>query len=111
MIKGLTEKDYELIDRLAEKVVKFQLTTPAIFLLEATKPLNVVGSQILVFLGPILTAFFNPDDIYRLSDILEKRETIEEVIVRIERKDEEYFAKLSEERRKRKEEKKREESR
>ena len=101
-----TEKDYELIDRLAEKVVKLQLTTPAIFMLEAVKPLNNVGSQLVVFFGPVLSAFFDTKDIYRISDILEKRETLEEIILRIEQKDEEYFKRLREEKQLKKEAKK-----
>ena len=86
-----TEKDIELIDRLAERVVKLQLTTPAIFMLEAVKPLNVIGSQTLVFFGPMLYAFFNQSEINRIADLLERRETIEEIILRIELKDEEYY--------------------
>lgn len=94
----LSKKDNELLDRIAEKVVKYQLTTPAVYMLESVKPLNVVGAQALVFLTPVLSAFFNREEIGRISELLERRETLEEIIVRIEKKDEEYFAKKREER-------------
>ena len=98
----LNENDCRLLDRLAEKVVKLQMTTPAIFMLETAKPLNNIGSQMLVFFGPVLSAFFNSKDIYRLSDLLEHREVIEEIIVRIEKQDEERYNLKREEKLKRK---------
>jgi hypothetical protein len=82
-----TPEDERLLDRIAGGVVRYGMTVPAIFLLESSKPLSFVGGQFLHFLSPIVHSLFDAREIDRLAYLLERRETLEELIVRIERRD------------------------
>ena len=84
---GRTAEDERLLDRIAAGVVRWEMTVPAIFLLESSKPLSFVGSQFLHFLSPIIHSIFDARELDRFAVMLEKRETVEELIVRIERAD------------------------
>ena len=57
MNNSLNIEDKDFLTKLAEEVKSRRLTTPAIFFLEMTRPLNFVGSQAMVFFGPIISAF------------------------------------------------------
>jgi hypothetical protein len=56
MNNSLNIEDKDFLTKLAEEVKSRRLTTPAIFFLEMTRPLNFVGSQAMVFFGPIISA-------------------------------------------------------
>jgi hypothetical protein len=86
---GRTAEDERLLDRIAAGVVRWEMTVPAIFLLESSKPLNFVGSQFLHFLSPIIHTLIDARELDRFAFLLEKRETLEDLIVRIERADQE----------------------
>jgi hypothetical protein len=86
---GRSEEDERLLDRIAQGVVRWEMTVPAIFLLESSKPLNFVGSQFLHFLSPIIHTLVDAKELDRFALMLEKRDTLEELIVRIERADQE----------------------
>jgi hypothetical protein len=97
----LTEEELETLEQLAERVVKMNMAVPAIMFLESVKPLNFVGSQVMLFFRPLLgiasetvnmatapllgfsvdVRFYN-----RVQEVLEKRASIEALIVRIERR-------------------------
>lgn len=79
-------EDDALLERLAEKVMGYGLAVPAIFFLESVKPLNFVGSQVMLFMGPLVTAFFPGAQYQRLSELLERRDTLEALIRKLERK-------------------------
>ena len=81
----LAPEDDALLEKLAAKAVRWGMGVPAIFMLESVKPLNFIGSQVLIFFGPLVTAFFKADDYMRLSALLERRETLELLIVKVER--------------------------
>jgi hypothetical protein len=80
-----TPEDDALLDRLAAATVRFGMTVPAVFFLESSKPLSFVGSQFLHFLSPLANSLLDAREIDRLAALLERRETVEELIVRIER--------------------------
>lgn len=82
---GLSAEDEQLLVGIADAVVRWGMTTPAIFLLESSKPLNFVGSQFLHFLSPIAHSVLDARQMDRLAVMLERRDTVEELIVRIER--------------------------
>ncbi|MBZ0267055.1 hypothetical protein K8I85_02780 [bacterium] len=82
-----TPEDEALLDRIAGAVVRWGMEVPAIFLLESAKPLSFVGGQFLHFLSPIVNSVVNAQDMDRLAILLERRETVEELILRIERAD------------------------
>lgn len=78
------EKRDEMIEALAQKVVVRKLETPAIFFLEAHKPLSFLASQSLLMLSPLLGAFFGYSHIKLWSRILEDRDNVERLIKKIE---------------------------
>lgn len=97
----LTDEELETLERLAERVVQAHMAVPAILFLESVRPLNYVGSHVLLFFRPLLgiasetvnlvsspllgfsvdVTFYN-----RVQEVLEKRASIEALIVRIERR-------------------------
>ena len=81
---ALTEEDHELLHRLAVTIDKRGLTTPAIMFLESIGPLNYIGSQAMVFLKPIATLIFNPDEYERFTKIVERREGLSALVGAIE---------------------------
>jgi len=80
----LTDKDRELLLRLAEKVVVRQMAGPAILFLESLRPLSYIGGQALAFLRPFIEPLFKPADIKRLTHILERRQGLRELVTAIE---------------------------
>jgi hypothetical protein len=79
-----TSEDEALLDRIAAAVVRFGMTVPAVFLLESSKPLSFVGSQFLHFLSPIVHTVLDARELDRLAVMLERRDTVEALILRIE---------------------------
>ncbi len=95
------ERRDELIEKIARAVVERNLTAPAIFFLESTKPLSFIGSQVMVFFDPLVRSIFNVrgyDDV-RLA--LEDRENVNRLLAAIESYDAVWRAKMKEERKKR----------
>jgi len=100
----LNEEELETLEKLAGRVVKMNMAVPAIMFLESVRPLNYLGSQVMLFFRPLLgiasetvnlattpllgfsvdVKFYN-----RLQEVLEKRASVEALIIRIERKLEE----------------------
>ena len=68
----------------AKKIVSKGMTVPAIFLLESTKYISFIAGQTLIFLGPILTIFVSDKKYYNFTQLVEKRENIEFLIIQIE---------------------------
>jgi hypothetical protein len=83
------EADRKLIDAVAGRVVRMGLAVPAIFLLESTKPLSYVGSQVLVFLEPFVKSILTVASYDRFVTLLEDRRNVEKLLRRIEDLDEE----------------------
>ena len=81
---NLSDEDADLLDRIAARIVRLGLATPAIFFLESVRPLNFVASQAMIFFGPLATAILPRHDWDRLARILEERESVEELLTRIE---------------------------
>jgi hypothetical protein len=88
----ISPEDEALLDRIAERVVRMGLATPAVFFLESVKPLSFVGSQALVFFEPFVRAFLALPDYERFARLMEERESIERLLVRIEHRDEDARA-------------------
>ena len=63
------------------------MTVPAILFLESVKPLSFVGSQALYFFEPIVRALFTVPEYERFAVLLERRENIEVLLVKIEERD------------------------
>ena len=87
MSKGIiiAQSDKNLISDLAEKVVSRGMAVPAIFFLDMMKYLSFFGGQLMVFFGPIITAFISSQSYYKFAELLEDRNNVEFLLVEIER--------------------------
>lgn len=77
----------EIMQRLAAKVVEWKMTVPAILFLESVKPLNYIGAQAMVFFEPIVQTIFNLKDYDTFRIMMEKRENVEKLLLKIEELD------------------------
>ena len=64
------------------------MTVPAILFLESVKPLSFVGSQAMYFFEPMVRALFALPDYERVAALMERRESVEALLLAIERRDE-----------------------
>jgi hypothetical protein len=92
--------DQEILDRLASWVVAKRMTAPAILFLESHRPLSFVGSQAMVaaspivhFFEPFLQSLMGPGYEHRaykrFAEMMEDRDSIERLIIAIERRNQE----------------------
>jgi hypothetical protein len=83
----LPEEEDAILEKLAQKVVQWRMATPAILFLESVKPLNYIGSQTMVFFEPVVQTIFNFRDYDTLRATMEKRESVEILLQKIEKHD------------------------
>ena len=81
----ISRSDRQLISNLAEKIVKHGMAVPAIFSLEMVKYMSFIGSQLMVFFGPVITVFIQSKSYYKITHLLEERQNVEFLMVEIER--------------------------
>ncbi len=72
-----------LIERLAHLIDRWGLATPAIFFLEANKPLSFVGSQALLLFQPMTDLFMAPELTADLAALFADRDRLETLISRL----------------------------
>ncbi len=87
---GFTDEDAELINKIAERIVRMRMTVPAIFFLESSKPLAFLGGQLLIFLEPFIQTLFNFRQYQRFAFLMEDRANWERLIRRVEDLEAEY---------------------
>jgi hypothetical protein len=81
----LTEDERRLLDELADGIARRRLTSAAMFFLESVKPMGYVGSQMMLFLRPMVSVVWsNPTRWDQLQQVLEKRGSIELLLRRLE---------------------------
>ena len=80
----LEEQDRLFLEHLAKKIYDSGLITPAVFFLEMAKPLSLLGSHALVFMGPIINAFIQTENYNRKVQIFENSENVERLLKMIE---------------------------
>lgn len=78
------ERKTELCTKIAERIVNFRLSPVAIILLESIKPLSFLGSQLMVFIAPMVGAFTTSPIYDEMTAFFEDRPNIEMLIQRIE---------------------------
>ncbi len=81
---SIEEQDKLFLEKIAKKIHDSGFVTPAVFFLEMTKPLSLLGSHALVFLGPIMNAFIQSENYYRTVQVFEESENIEILLNMIE---------------------------
>ena len=84
--QGFRDDEVALMEKAADFILRRKLEAAAILGLVTVKPLNFIGSQMLIFLQPFLVLFFNEEDYKRLISILSKREGIETFVQMLEAK-------------------------
>ena len=83
----LSEAEEDVLDRFADAVVRRGMTAPAILFLESFRPMNFIASQAMVFFAPMVGLIVNRKDYDVVMNLLERRESIEHVLRRIEDRD------------------------
>ncbi len=81
---SLTPEDRQFLEKIAKKIHKHGLVTPAVFFLEMTKPLSLLGSHFLVFFGPIINSFIRSENYYRTVEVFEEPKNVELLLTMIE---------------------------
>ena len=79
-----TNTEKEFIRNIAVRIHESGFITPAVFFLELSKPLSLIGSHAMIFFGPIINAFINTEGYYKAAEIFEKPENVELLIQEIE---------------------------
>ncbi len=83
----LSEEERRWLALIADKVVQRRLTAPAVFLLQSAKPLNFVGSQVLVFFKPVISVVFPPEKCDQAAELVSRRQSIEALLQMIEERE------------------------
>lgn len=84
-----SETEMALLNKVADIVVRKRLTAPAVMFLESVRPLNFLGSQVMVFFQPIVSLVVSTKEIELLAQILERRKSIPFFIELIEKREDE----------------------
>ena len=81
----LAEDDQRFLEKIAKKIHQHGMVAPAVFFLEMTKPLALLGSHFLVFFGPIINSFIQAENYYRTVQVFEEPKNVEILLEIIER--------------------------
>jgi hypothetical protein len=81
---SIEEEDLKLIRDLARGIVDRKLDAPAVFFLEASRPLSFLAGQAMIFLGPLIKAIYPMKHYNRLAVLLEDRMNVARLIQEIE---------------------------
>ena len=79
-----TDAQRDVVERICREVVRRHLTTPALLLLEMSRPLNNVTAHLIHFFTPVLSAFADATTTREFARFLERRGSIEFLCRRIE---------------------------
>ena len=83
----MTDEDLAMLDELADAIVRRRLGTPALFFVESMRPLGYVGSQMMVFLRPMVALVWaDPRRWDQVQRVLEVRGSMELLAQRLEAK-------------------------
>lgn len=76
------ERRDQIVEAMADRIKQFGMVTPAIFFLEANKPVTYIGGQTMHFFAPIVGVFFNTFEDYAF--FFDDRNNVEMLIQRLE---------------------------
>ena len=77
------ERQKIIVDKVCREVVKRHLSMPATILLETLRPLNYIGSQLMHYFQPIISAVLTGDGYTEFSHLLEQRGSVDYFFNRI----------------------------
>ena len=78
------DRQRELVDTVCKAVVRRQMVTPALMVLEMSRPLNFVAAQVMHFFGPIVSVVLDGPSIAEFASFLEQRGSVEYLCRRLE---------------------------
>lgn len=81
----LTEAEQAVLEKIAARIRRRGLELPAVLFLESTRPLNVLGSQVLFGLKPFAELVTDGPDYDAFAQALEKRVSVDILIRLLER--------------------------
>ena len=81
----LSKIEYAHIKRMAKRIFDHGLSVPAILFLDMMKYVSFLGSQAMVFFGPILTVFIKSDPYYKMAELMQDRNNLELLLQEIEK--------------------------
>jgi len=73
-----------MVERLSQRIEAWGLQAPAILFLEINKPFSFLASQMLLLSQPVFRAFGQGQAVSAWAEALEDRETLEQIINRLE---------------------------
>ncbi len=83
------EREIELIEKVAKFIVERKLAPAALMTIESLRPLNFLGSQIMIFVAPFAQILFKAKEYQEFAVLIEKDENINHLLNRIDELDEE----------------------
>jgi len=83
----LSQKERQWLEGIAERVVRRGLAAPAVLLLQTAKPLSFLGSQLIVFVKPLVSMILPAADCDQAAELLSRRHSIETLLQMIEQRD------------------------
>ncbi|MDP7026251.1 MAG: hypothetical protein QGI16_04925 [Candidatus Marinimicrobia bacterium] len=84
-----TEDQKPVVEKVCQEVIRRRMATPALIMLETFRPLNFVGSQVLHFFHPIVSAILTTEAYKHFTEFLERRGSVDYLCQRIEQLDDE----------------------
>ena len=88
-----TPPQKEVVDKICRQIVKRHLSTPSLVFLEMSRPLNFIGSQVMHFFAPFVSAMTDSQGHRHFALFLEQRGSIDYICRRIEELEEEAVQK------------------
>lgn len=90
----ITEEQKAVVDKICREVARRQMSTPALIFLETVRPLNYIGSQVMHYFKPIISAILTSENYQNFAEFLERRASVDHLCRRIEYFEEEYSKKI-----------------
>jgi hypothetical protein len=81
---SFTEREREILERVADRVVELRLEVPAVLTLETARPLSLVAGQAMIFFEPLVQALFRLPDYRTFATLVERRDALERLTRLIE---------------------------
>jgi len=75
-----------LINHIANSVVRRRMAMPVTLLIESCKPINRIAGQFVLVISPLLSLFVPYDKIDAFSDMLQDNKCVEKLLSEIENK-------------------------
>lgn len=78
------EQNEQLIERLTQRIGRWQLTLPALLFLQVTRPLSFIAAQGLLLCEPLLGTLNQDATLVEYADILADRDKLDSLVARLE---------------------------